>query len=437
MSSPKSPDTTPIGGFKGWLKGKNDVQVELARTGSWHGRSVSALFQVSSEFSALAAPYLFKELHLNWTDGGASSPLAADLLPFLPRLVGVRKLVLQLSSLEALWGYGGVAPHPQTLQAQYATAGLKSLPSSFTEIEANNVGRYYLTISSLTYIVSWRSATLRRLAISLDDRGTLTDLGEVISVAFNLTELVLDGQNFDYLSGTVGLFDLTATRHALAFLPPIKSLSIVSSYFHVSHIAFAAAFSPTLASLSLRSMASSRGVTAAFAQPKFTSEVFPLLQHFSLSGSDSICHETIDSITSSTFPVLTSVELDVRDVRDWSEDGDNPLLVFEKWPFLTRLKVTNLLTLTPADQTHISLFCAEHELELKTTLEDQLDMPSPTALSKAVPTLASSLRTTLDYVREGVDGAETGGDSARLERVRRILEPLELERQSNEAWDRA
>ncbi|GAA6032820.1 hypothetical protein JCM8097_000812 [Rhodosporidiobolus ruineniae] len=447
--------------FREWVKGKPTVQAELERSSSWSGRSLSALFLSSREFSEIAAPYLFvvlkaskislcfkctvalrrlalfRELHL---DAGRT-PLSTELLPYIPFLSHVRKLVVFRQSLDSLWQNGTVAFDIQPSEtdiARYSAAAFRSL-RNLTEIQTSDIRTPYTSFHSIVPFTQNNQPTLSRLHLTISDTISFHEgLAELLAAANSLTDLELTS-NCDYFDGSP--LNLRPVQRNLTTIPPVTNLTLCVRFLHSSHISFASSFYSTLRHLTLRAKCDDPDYAEAFHQAKFTSERFPRLTHFTLSGQEPLVSETLSSVTPSHLPVLNHLTLELQAVDIWwGEVG--PLASFQSFPALSVVAIRNFDALSEEDDEAVEHACSEHGWRLirvsdgnehggQPPLNPYGDVYHPFGV-KAV-----KLRTTLDYVQRELGKAETGEDAARLERLRTVLAPLELERQASVAWERA
>ncbi|GAA6032798.1 hypothetical protein JCM8097_000794 [Rhodosporidiobolus ruineniae] len=447
--------------FREWLKGKSGLALELKRTQSAHGGSVSALFRTSREFSAIAAPHLFQVLktskvnlcfkctvglrrlhlfHVLHLDS-AHSEYAADIFPYLPQLVKVRKLIVAKHSLDILWDYSTVTlacrVHDSPT-AQYASAAFRCL-RNLAEIDALSIRTTYISFRSLIPFVQNNQHSLRRLHLTVSDIVSFSGgLAELLAAAPALNDLELTSTGDLYDNRPL---DLGPVQRSLTAIPPLTKLSLSVRFFHSSHVVFASYIAGSLVHLVLQATSTDSEYSAVFQQPKFTSQRLHNLTHLTLSGEDALVCQTLASLKPRHLPKLESLELDLQNVGEWSCEA-GPLSTFESFPSLSSITIRDFDSLNDDDVAAVKHSCSENGWQLEgIKREVELDGSSPVEAfvdTYLWPTpKADKIRTTLDYVQRELEKAEEGANSARLERLRTVLAPLEMERQASEAWRRA
>ncbi|GAA6032870.1 hypothetical protein JCM8097_000838 [Rhodosporidiobolus ruineniae] len=438
--------------FKEWVKSRPSVEAELKQKQAWHGRSVSAFFRVSKEFSTLAAPYLFRvlkaskfDLRLKCADptlrhllfrelnlDSAELGKLTDIVAILPQLVGVNKLAISDKALRKLWGRETVTLNELSLAvltAQYSAAMFKRL-SKLEEIVTADV-----TPPKLLPFVLNSGATLRILDLVFDVTGL-----DVQSLALVLSPISLDKLDIKFTGdhGPSMSLDLARLQPYLSTPPPVKTLVFSSGFFHASLFDFCATFSSTLETLSVSSTSLGPLETGTYSAPRLASQLFPHVKDFSLSDY-SYSLDTLQSIRPQHFPALVKLTFDVLDEEEWTV-VDYPLssLNLPAFSQLTTLSIPDYDGL-PADvMDAIDEFCDSNNLRLEQRVSATTAAGTPPAEELGyVSSTARSLRTTLAYVHAEVDRAEAANDAATLNRLRAALERLEMERVASAAWERA
>ncbi|GAA6032799.1 hypothetical protein JCM8097_000795 [Rhodosporidiobolus ruineniae] len=419
--------------FRQWLKDREDDKVELAQSGSWNGRSVSAVFLVSKEFSSLAAGELFKVLRASKVNSrfmdivvhrclplflelrldSAYGPIAAELLPLLPRLRSVRRLVVQKEGLGTFWLASPTAfqlQPPEAARVQQVATGFERLPA-LVDIQLHVVAAHQPVAQSLITFVRNKDA-LRCLSLTFGDgefsRGA-SYLVELVQAASSLRNLTLD---FRRGSLTKSLpFDLNAVRRDLSTVPPLTRLAFSSHDLHPAFFSFATAFSATLKELRLAAKLSQDFPTVAPEPPLFREEHFPFVVRLSILGDTRLVSPTLASIRPSHFPSLASLEISLNKSTNWT-GGAAPLDAFGAFPGLVSLDVADGSKCSTSTLDAICNFCWD--------------------------------KGTLDYVQWELLAAKATGDFARIERLAAGLRPFEAERRAKEkkqqavdAWNRA
>ncbi|GAA6032809.1 hypothetical protein JCM8097_000805 [Rhodosporidiobolus ruineniae] len=458
--------------FREWVKRRSTVAVELKKTTSWSGRSIAALFQVSKEFSALAAPHhfevlraskidlrfecavaprrihVFDELHLD----ARRAPISFDLLPYLPQLRDVRKLVVGKYALQTLWCSTVVTfetlPH-QTAEAQYAIAGFRWL-RSLEEIEVPSVKAHYINLSSLLPFAQLNKDTLRSLILTFSDASyptALAGLAGLLNAALNLSLLKISCTAQVYGGAP---FDLSAVKNELTAAPPLTELYLCPVFLNTSLFAFASSFSATLEQLTLHGRATTAPLT--YVQPRFTVEHFPRVTTLSIRGYANLVCTTLASVTSSIFPSLTTLNVNLDQCTTWRRtDGGGPLSSFQTFPSLKTLSIDKSTKYSSTKLATVREICAQAGWDLagapSSSPSSSSSSPSstpPLPLRSQTNRQADKIRATLAYAEQAVTKAEGGADSAGLERIRAVLQPLEAEKETRElqmradrAWERA
>ncbi|GAA5887589.1 hypothetical protein JCM6882_001462 [Rhodosporidiobolus microsporus] len=462
--------------FQRWLTTRPTVAADLKKHGLMYGRSVSALFRVSKQFSELAAPFLFKilksskiDLRFNYAVAPRRLPLfqqivleattrqrnSDQLLPVLPRLTRAKKLTLHGQAFADLWDANDVSLDFVSLQsskALYAALSLRTL-SGITELSVDNVRSH-----SYKEIIPTFSSTLRVLRIcTLPMYGSVPvkDLAAGLSSAPHLEELDLRliSESPEHL-----FVDLTTTQRNLKTPLALRHLSLTVNLLHSSHLPFITLFSATLQSLSLDCMSGSEVIPQGYSPPAFSSEVFPVLTTLSVTGEDDAVWDTLASIEPSHLPSLAHLELTLFDVPDWADPDSSPLTRFALFPHLTCLTVGVFHGLSYDNKLAILDFAEQNGLELKDR-EGKTIPPLPAIAASPTSDAAVSssedegdyedegplipdaeverFLKTLAYVRKKGKEAVEGGDEATLSRLEGALEGMELQRQGDEAWEGA
>ncbi|GAA5976829.1 hypothetical protein JCM11641_000883 [Rhodosporidiobolus odoratus] len=403
------------------------------------------LFQVSKDFSALSAPYLFKVLKASKVDlrfkcSVAPSRFAlfrtldldshqsGDVLPFLPRLTGVHKLIASHRVFESLWGHGAVTFDEDCLgspMAEYAASGLKRLSPQIQEVEYRAAD--FVLLLPFARIMAH---SLQSLLLTLESHSSvrLTSIASILSTTSCLQSLsLICGRPY----AANGNFDLSGVTASMSPVPPLQDLSLKVHSLESSHIAFAAAFSGTLVTLSLDAAAQLDAGVPARPQPQFTTEIFPLLTSLSLAGNDDLTYETFGSIGLVHVPNVTKVQLNIRD-GVWSAN-DSPLASFVTFPQLDAVKVMQCSALPDEIQEYINNVCDEHGLTLLTDADDS-GISSLASFNPPDLTQVDKLKRTLSHLLQKVDEADETGESMALSRIETALRPLEVERIAAEVW---
>ncbi|GAA5887728.1 hypothetical protein JCM6882_001512 [Rhodosporidiobolus microsporus] len=419
---------------------------------SLQGRSVKALFRVNKEFSRLAAPCLFRvlkaskadihfkcaiapyrlahfrELHLDTQEGAKLQ----DVLGALPRLVHLRVLVVSTRNLEALWDYGRISFDTASLNGtlpQYAASTFRHLDNKLEEIRTQDV-----KMTALRPFTTHFASCLRTLNLqfAVHTSARFEGLAGVVSSCTQLQTLRLD-----YLSQRHSsyVFDLSNATSACTFAPPLRRLEIVAGQLHTSMIPFAALFSATLESLSLAATTKTYP-TSISPPPHLTSETFPRVEQFSLSGLDTVVRATWRSIEPRHFPSLATLELDLTNCP-WLSPTNAPLSTFSSFTSLRTLRIPNLSLLPMAASQEIGRFADANGLALSSWTTTSASRP-PTSLQvpRTPPALqlGSEVRTTLAFLAERVQQAEQCGSQAALLRYKDTLKSIEVERVVEELW---
>ncbi|GAA5887621.1 hypothetical protein JCM6882_001473 [Rhodosporidiobolus microsporus] len=449
--------------FKRWLSSKTSLVADLNKHNMMHGRSVGALFQVSKEFSTLAAPHLFKVLkvsavdfrfqysiaktrlplfsELDFDSGGRTS--AMQILPYISRMTGVKVLKLKEVLLRGYWESDvpsvDFSRHKST-SAQFAAMSFASL-TRITELWVED-----LSTSRYSRLLPPFRQNLRILRVLYTDyHRSLSDgtFGAVLSSMPNLEELCIHQAHVYTVAQTT---DLSPVTQALTMIPHLRRLFLTFTFLHSSHLTFAKTFSSTLERLGLNSNSDLKSYPhrTPFVQPRFTTEVFPVLTSFVFKGEHAASGGTLASLKPRNTPALKRLELRLRDVPTWSGDA-SPLANFTPFPHLASLKLVNFDLLPVPALKAIAKFCRNNDIELRNSSDEAVPIrkPSETA-DKADKTDESSpsespvckrLIRTLDYLEATAKKAQERDDLATLNRLTEALKGLELQRQAEEAWE--
>ncbi|GAA5887644.1 hypothetical protein JCM6882_001480 [Rhodosporidiobolus microsporus] len=412
-----------------------------------YGRSIRALFQVSKEFSGLAAPHVFQVLRASKTDvhfkcgiASSSSRLSffreahfdvgnpdslSNLVGVLPRLTGLSKLVWNSTAINALWDYGPFSLSENEYAspaAQYACSALRRLEG----IEELHFKTTVLTVV-LPFAQAYQTLRVLRLEISQYGQHSANGLEAALQAAKNLAEFHLTAiGDYPPSRSLPNLANLT-----LATPPPIRQLSLSANFLSSDWAAFSELFSSTLQSLSFE--ATYAADYSDYPQPKFTSQVFPKITRLSLKGPESLTYETLDSIEPRMFPALEAVELNFSFVADWGGD-DSPLVPFINFPVLRTLSIPTLHTLPAYSVDDIETFCVENGL----TLQGSSSVAArilPRSAKDSAADLAAGVRATLPYLEKQVTEAEEQEDLEALKRIKASLSAVEAERVTQRIWE--
>ncbi|GAA6032811.1 hypothetical protein JCM8097_000807 [Rhodosporidiobolus ruineniae] len=423
--------------FREWVKTQASRGEPVKHSGTCPRGAVLSYSIVDLRFKcavALRRFHLFRELHVDYLLGNGTT----DLLPYLPHLHNVRKLVASQYALYESWDEDSVTLdwNPQQAPAvQYAAASFRRL-RTLVELEAKALDREYDGPRAFLPFVQNNYSTLRRLVLSFTEPSAV-DLGlvDILAAASGLEDLSISSED-DIFEGDP--FDLSTVQRDLKTVPPLKRLTISSLFLHASHLALPCVFSDTLEHFSLTCDAVDEGFVG-LQQPVFSTESLPHLTHFAMSGDICLLHSTLFSLHPSHFPGLTHLELDLYDIDDWVEDDEKPLKHFEPFPHLERVTLKRLDM--HDDETVATLRrVAERNNWIFVAIGDSASSPYVAPLDvpySYVGGLASGIRTTLEHVRREVDEAEREGDRAKLRQLEAKLAPLEAERVADAAWARA
>jgi hypothetical protein len=446
---------------------------ELKRKDRTHGRSISMLFQVDRQFCLLTAPFLFKVrlpslLHLTASFTVFSQVLksskidlrfkccvaparlnlfkileldgrSTDILPYLPCLQRVEKLVLFKTGLE-IFGYRPITPFANatlggaagsTMPATYAAIGLRALKNIST------ISSQCVDTDSLSPFIQNSSASLRTLELNVSQPVSPYSLGRGLSQATNLESLSLISTN-DSLYDRV--FDLSSVQHSLTSTPSLQSLTITAHFLHSSHFPFAALFSSTLLQLELNATYAFGDEDGLLSQPQPGTNVFPLVTTLSITGHDDLLFDTIASIDANKhFPSLAHLELKLLGVIEWYPD-ESPLSPFRSALHLETLKIPNFAELPAFPRRDIKAFCSELGVVLEQGPTGPDAFPStPDAIWRAGSSTsnANGIRKTLEYIGKEIEKAQEQEDNAMLRRIQGFLKVLEVERVAGEVWEMA
>ncbi|GAA6032810.1 hypothetical protein JCM8097_000806 [Rhodosporidiobolus ruineniae] len=456
------------GRFREWVKGQAEVSCELERNKSWYGRSLSALFQVSKKLSSLAAPHVylvlktskvdlrfkclvaptrlafFEELHL---DSGQNDSSVA-LLPYLPHLSAIRKLVVTKYALDHLWAKSYVTLDWQwhsPPSAQLAASAFSCL-RNLVEIEAADIRTGNVSLLSLAPFARNNSETLRILDLSFDYAGPLVGLGDVLRAAPNLTDLTLTCTG-DLLTGSPFNPGSPPLSWYGGSPPPLQNLSITAEYTHSSQMQFAGLFRRTLERLSLKSQADEQlffGLNDKSDTEVHLIQAFERLSTLALSGDFSLTRDVSKMVEPEWFPSLRNLELDIHHVPSWSS-ANSPLTSFQSFPELVNVLIKGV---APSDKEavfEISALAEANDWDLRflplessgraihsSSSDSSSDSESSTT-PRAPPDI-DGMRKTLEFAMSELEGNE---DSTQLRRFEAILGPLEAYRLAKEAWMQA
>ncbi|GAA5916798.1 hypothetical protein JCM6882_004171 [Rhodosporidiobolus microsporus] len=432
-------------------------KVELAKAGrpmpkydsrgrsAQQGRSLRALFEVSKQFSELAAPFpfqalkasklditfkclvrrrldLFKELHLDTHDLNK----LIDVVSVLPNLIDLRSLHMGFYAIRKLWLSSKVTMEPLIASgstAQYAAAAFSSL-TSVTELHCESI-----MVSSIeSFLSAYQTLTVLNVRFNrtlvADDDDVLLD---ALALAPNLRRLVVLVEG-DYAPWP--LFDIwpvNATRRA-----PVRELSITIPLLHHNLFDFAASFSATLEQLSFST--TYPPPSSMPPSPIFTNQVFLHVKRFFLSGYEMVVNGALASLTPKVFPSLTQIDLDLFCVDTW-EGPASPLMRFSSFPLLSTVRIPKLRNNSPDSVSFIERFCAENGLTLETDSPSLASSFCPPASGNSIPRRAEDIRTTLAHLEDKVDKAEKDGDVYRLDQIMTTLATVEQERVTEKVWE--
>ncbi|GAA5850236.1 hypothetical protein JCM8547_001054 [Rhodosporidiobolus lusitaniae] len=458
--------------FREWVAKDAEPKLKIASqlkiNKSMHGKSVSALFRVSKEFSALAAPHLFQarlfppfsarthsSLHpmqqtlksnqIDLTFKCLVAPAHLEsfrtleittaeqpsgLLPFLPYLSKIKHFVINPNTLEALWGWRPVNFDTAELlePACYAAAGMRCL-TSVEEISARQV-----ELSSLCPVVKVLSNSLTSLHLRLTCRRSSGFLSQTICNARNLKRLSIDCID-DSTHRVLNLGNISPSLTS-ATVPPVEHFSVSAFLLHSSHLSSLSIFASTLREVSLTSSLRDNGESEWVVQPTFSDEVFPHVQTLSFSGEETLLNHTLASVTSKTFPALSTAKLDLSNVRDWADDF-SPLDPFAALPSLKTLYIADLSKVARDERQELALICSENGIALRDfpSSRPRPPPPGPSTASSTSET-AKNLRETLEYIEEQLKKAKEGDDTGLFSRIKGALQPFERERIANEVWEK-
>ncbi|GAA5887677.1 hypothetical protein JCM6882_001493 [Rhodosporidiobolus microsporus] len=420
------------------------------------GHSLRALFEVSKEFCALAAPHIFKvlkatkinvifkcgiapydvklscfrEVHFN----SLNHTELLDIVGVVPRLRNITELVFHGQVLELLWPYGDFSLDPvecDEITARYTATALRGL-THVRVLRLTGVGFLSLT----PFVQTFDNLRVLHLTLYLHIPSHQSSAGfaHALSAAHNLEELQITGTG-DYDPRTS--FPDLATVQLFA-PPPLHQLSLGANYLYPSFASFAAVFAATLKQVSVTS-AYGYPLAGSPAQPDFSSHIFPLVTTFSLSGLAAATSQTLASLAPKAFPALSTLELNI-DVASYQI----ALSPFSSFPALRTLRLLNLEDLHPAHFDAVRHFCFENDLNL----ESEAGGPSSLAMPLSPPLIrvpaydgpghlafeAAGVRTTLMHLLEQVDEAEIKGDEHAVRKVKTALAGLEKQRVFEKVW---
>ncbi|GAA5972312.1 hypothetical protein JCM11641_002402 [Rhodosporidiobolus odoratus] len=410
------------------------------------GRTISALFRVSKQYSALAAPHLFQKLktsamdvHFKCTIAKSRLPLFAelrvdttgqaspvDIIALLPSLRSLRSLDLNYAVLQNLFGGPFTLDPPQSAGlAHYAASAFKSL-------RIVKLRHFECDFVHTAELIELWSNSLRTVKLRTIDFAGLARLGVALSRARGLKDLCL---NVDSGEEEPNGFDISPLQLTTG-IPPRK-LKLKGCLLHISNLSFAHTFSASLTSLNLDLTCPDDNDIVPFAQPVFTVEVFPHVVTLVLKAECYILFkDTFASIRATHFPGLISLTLTFPDLADWTSDS-SPLVVFPfpSFPALEHLVIKGLSRHGSPTVDYVQRFCRDRDLCLGgDALLDSSSATLDAAADGGVPSsTVASLHSTLQHAASEIETAQARGDGEALAHWRKLLKPLEVERVAAEA----
>jgi hypothetical protein len=359
----------------------------------------------------------------------------------------VRKVTLGKGGVESLWGdrrMGRAQGRSSTDQAFYASAGLGSL-NRLVDITTHSV-----QLPTIMSLFRNNSSTLKTFSFETLNLTHTDYLGEALSVSSSLEELRVTSID-DY--GPDAPFDLSPAQRSTTSLPPLRSLSITSSFPDDSHLAFSHAFSATLTHLSLSWVCCPAPPDVP---PSFSNESFPSVVSLSFGGTFEGVSRTLSTINPRHFPALQTVELELVGVADWTA-MNSPLRPLTAFSTLAHLRIGNLPALSSAATAAIRSFCSDNNLTLTggkendvraanaALIDDDLSDDSPPSSRETTPpssppsgspALGADIGKTIKFLQKKLEQLKKEDDQRELRKVQTMLRPAELERQAGEVWER-
>ncbi|GAA6004278.1 hypothetical protein JCM10207_000647 [Rhodosporidiobolus poonsookiae] len=444
-------------------KGGRMTYTDKARrsSGARVKRTVGALFEVSKEWAALAAPALFKVLKASKIDFAFKSLVAPkylhffrellfdveqqakleDLLVVIPQLGKITKLVIKRRAVDSIWQYGTVSfsgpfSYYSPIAAFAGPAFRRLLNSnSVVELDFGDINCIAMSPFLLAAQVSLKTLDLQ---LNRNNWNEVGHLGQALSATKHLRTLNITAHEAYPRQSTFDAGPLTA---AFTSFPSLEQLSLSTQYPHASHLALASNFKATLSRLSLHYLPPSwQDVVYSpyiVEQGNFTSEAFPRVSTFAFSGHVTWCCKTLASIKPRHFPSLTTLELEIEGADDFAGTKASFLYPFASFSSLVSVRVVNLTHLAPGALESLELFCDEHGIALEGSPQLALPPTATVATTTTVRGLAQRARKTLDFLEARIEEAQAADERSKLSRIQTKLQPFEEERLVAELWKAA
>ncbi|GAA5887675.1 hypothetical protein JCM6882_001492 [Rhodosporidiobolus microsporus] len=424
------------------------------------GRSVRALFEVSKQFSELAAPHIFQRLSSDDLSNASRSSLVENRIgafqsfrlddagaPDLDRVRAVLPQLLGLRSLEIM-GYRDAwvfnrpwTPHEPPMEPTkddpHAWMTLfRRLPSLF------HLSLSHVSMSAGVFISTLSATTLRslRITVSVLHVDNLDLLAPVLSAAGNLEllHLICDDDHTNHL------LDLTSLRDSITVLPPLKHLFITTVALHPSHLSFANTFSASLRSLALSPASPELAHPPIHVSPPFTSETFPAITSLMLECIDWRAAEALfSSITSQNFPSVKSLTF----VFYHDDEVRGIASIIARFPTLTTLNLPRPEDLTDGERTAVTAYCQSRSIRLISQpgsgnpfpefRSDWEDVADDLVLKESTfDDEVAAARATLEYLGRRLEDAQRTGDWRVVQRLTQALRSGQEERVKEDMWER-